>query len=214
MSQTQKFFALFFLSLLFSACSKPQENLYYQPVEGTVRRQALSQITQVTWSAPIKEKPLSTNEELSKKLLEENPPFSASLGIPFTSPKASKTESKPLYPRYKDFGSLDTSQISTSIKSALKKTLDSLKDGSFGTDQSLFSEKSVATVTKYILKDYPECRKWILGEPFINSTTCQIPVRIECEKAHYTISLFLDPAEAGRGILKIEQVNIGDLKNE
>lgn len=214
MSKTQKFFALFFLSLIFSACSQPQKKLYYEPIEGTIRRQALGQINQVTWSAPIKEKPLLSNPEFSAKLHEEKKTFNPSLGLPYTSPKASETESKSIYPQYKDFGSLDTSRIPKTIESALKKCLDALKTGTFGNDQTVFSEKSTATVAKYILKDYPECKKWILGEPFISSTTFQVPVYIECEKSHYTISLFLDPKEADKGILKIEQANIGELKNE
>lgn len=203
----QVFLTVIILSLIFISCTQQTEHYEVADESLSVRYAVKKAERAVSWTDPIE--PGALDEEPAGKIKK---------GVFYPSAGFSLTEGlDSVYPTLENFGSLDTSLISSSILSGVNDFLRQLSQKSISFGSSFFDKTFEGVVILYEASRFPDITGWTIGRPFIgerDSPTFEIPVLLITEEGRSYSRIYLNPEKAFMDEVKIQQVMFGELKSE
>ena len=167
----------------------------------TIKQSVKDKEQDITWT-------LELEGERLTKVINRNSLVIGS-DVPYTKDifKISKDNHSPVYPLAGDFGSLDTRNLSSSVKDKLNTFCQALGAEGYSGADSVFSRKYIFNYVFFIndfeegwkknfSKDIPapekRFKKWIYGEPFNGAEIIQIPVRFFSDYGTIDMTVFLN----------------------
>lgn len=199
-----KLFILFLIIFLVS-CKNNSENKIIISEEDTIKRMVLNKESSVTWSKELEP------DKLSQPIKIKNLPISKEVEYNIDILKVLNNYQNPIYPEFENFGSLDSSNLSLSLKEKINNFCEKLSKGSFQEIKVAFHSDYIFNYVfftndfkKYCKEnlkiDNPEelqenetiFTKWIIGEPFIGKEILQLPVRFYCNEGTLDITLYMN----------------------
>lgn len=208
------FFAviLIFLSVLFFSCSSDSSIDLISGSDETLRMTFSERNSNVIWSREIETSVLSRKINTSAYV-------SSNLKLEPEAYLVSASDEAPVYPSLEGFGSLDSTQISPEVKSAIEKFIGNIISWNF--DENLVGENSIFSLVlfKYDIEngwknnfeeDFPSDAEkklfstYYYGEPFVEEESVSVPIRLKNSKGFVDIQIFIDKTEN----FKISQILI------
>lgn len=195
---------LFILVALIFSCSNDQNSEKFNSEESTIKQLTLERDEQLLWTRELESVRLlldlkKTQAVSEKVFLEPLVMISANSG------------KNPVYPILEDFGSLDTSGISRELRAFLDEFCNNVAVWKIEALNIKSSSLYSLVLFKYDIenqwsenfsKDFPEINEdskifdsWFYGEPFINDSEIQLPVRLLCSYGFVDLKLFIDSSE-------------------
>ena len=194
-------FTSIILLTVFVSCKNTSESKLVYTESNTIKKAVKEKEKNITWTQELEAERLSKRITRSSMELGSDVVFSKELF------KIQKKGQKLLYPDFTDFGSLDTSNLSSPLKTKLNDFCKSLSSENHAGADSYFSRKYIFNYV-FFIKDLEEgwkknfgkaysekdelFTKWIFGQPFIGSEIIQIPVRFYSDHGIIDITVFLN----------------------
>lgn len=187
---------ILFIAYSFVSCSSPEE-LFDSEYSETVKSYFNSAEEDVLWTKELETSVLTQSVQNDRGI-------EPSLGISpkniFLSKVSGNTE---LYPAIEDFATLDTSDLPENAKSSLNGFCGALVSGR-GADSFM----AIGSVYSLVLFRYSLSEtygkpgvfsSYVLGKPFINEKTLQVPVRFYLKRGgNLDVFVYLEPSPSCR----------------
>ncbi len=195
-----KIITSFLMTSFFFSCSNGQETKIVYTETDTIKQLVKDKEQTITWTQEIEGSLLTESIRKDSMTIGPDVVYGRELY------KISKEIQNPVYPSFSDFGSLDISNLNSSVQEKLNKFCKafSLKDHK-DADNSFSNRYKFNYV--FFLKDFEEgwkknfsenlpkgdkiFTKWIFGQPFNGPDIIQIPVRFYADCGTIDITVFL-----------------------
>ena len=175
------------ISLVFLSCKNSSEpKIVYEESE-TIKSQVKNREQNTSWSIDI------DPERLIKPVPRNGKKVSSD--IPYTKEvlKISADLQSKVFPEFDDFGSLNTTELSPSIKEKVQGFCEKLSNNS--SDASKYFGSKYLFSYVFFKNDLPQEIKindWIFGEPFLGKDIMQVPVRFFCNSAVFDVTIYMN----------------------
>lgn len=195
------------LSLLAVSCTQQTERYSVVDEAASIRYAVKKATNAVSWTDPLE--PGALEEEPAGKV--RGVLFYPAAGFSLTG------SMEPVYPTLENFGSLDTSLMSSAILSGVNDFLRQLSQKNLSFGSSYFDRPYEGVVILYEASQLPEITGWTVGKPFISSgdsPSFEIPVLLATAEGECSVRIYLNPEKALMDEVKIQQVMFGAVKSE
>ncbi len=188
------------LSIILFSCSNSQESKLVYTESNTIKQTVKEKEQDITWTQELEGDRLSQVINRRALKLSSSVPYSKEIY------KISNYNQNPVYPSLADFGSLDTSNMGTAVKSKMEDFCKIFASKNYNEVDSYFSRKYIFNYI-FFIKDFEEgwkknfnkklpsgekhFNKWLFGEPFNGSEIIQIPVRFYSDYGTIDMTVFL-----------------------
>ncbi len=221
-------FSAFLLSFGFASCSNASQIGENFDETDTLRYTAEKLYSTTNWTEAIETDRLTASVSSVKGI-------SSKLNLtPLILAASVPAEDSKLFPNLKNFGSLDTSLISPSLRKTLTSFCEALSKNDDGAAESFFKKENLYSLALFYIdfkrifdqtlgiSEYEKTQAeateekkpevaffdtYMLGQPFLDGIYYEVPVLLVNKKATLTLSVF---CFEDSGSWKIDQVQIAD----
>ena len=195
-----KFLLISLIPIFFISCSNSQESKLVYTENDTIKQSVKEREQIITWTQELEGERLS--ERITRGSMELGPDVVYSKDLY----KISTKKPSPVYPSLSDFGSLDTSNLQTSVKEKLNQFCTAFSEAGHNGAESYFNRKYLFNYVFFVKdiednwksnfgKELPKenalFTKWTFGQPFNGSDIIQIPVRFYADCGTIDVTVFL-----------------------
>ena len=214
--------------MLIYSCKNTTETKLAYTESDTIKKSVKEKEQDITWTQEME------NGRLSEKITRSAVKIGPDVIYNKEFFKISSDKKNPVYPELLDFGSLDTRNLSSSVKEKLNKFCSSISSENHTGADAYFARKYIFNYVFFVQalengwkinfnQDYPHKKteseseseteegiftKWLFGEPFIGTEIIQIPVRFYASCGIIDVTIYLNSS----GNNEIYQITINRWK--